>query len=98
MLPAPCRTRAVGQQAVERPIAPDARLPSCVDVLDVDEGGLPALLLEDAEGDASVDRSLAELAELAGDREHQVKVNVCRRHNLPAHRRANGIANVRMPS
>ena len=73
MLPTPCRARAVGQQAVERPIAPDARLPSCVDVLDVDEGGLPGLLFEDAEGDAGLDRSLAQPPELAGDREHQVQ-------------------------
>ena len=46
VLPAPCRARAVGQQAVERVIVPDARLPSCVNVLDVGEGRVPALLLE----------------------------------------------------
>ena len=99
MLPPPRWARTVGQEAIERTIAAYAGLASRVEVLDVGERGLPTLLLEHGAADAGLNCPLAQPPELAGDREHQVKVNVCRRrHALPAHRRANGLANVRMPA
>ena len=54
VLQPPDRAGAVGQQAVERAIAVYARLPPRVNVLDVGEGGVPALLLEDADGMAAL--------------------------------------------
>ena len=52
---------------------------SRVNVLDVGEGGRPALLLEDAEGDAGLDCPLAQPPKVVGDGENVVQVNGGRR-------------------
>ena len=66
--------------AVERPAIGAL---SRVNVLDVGEGGRPALLLEDAEGDAGLDCPLAPPPKVGGDGENVVQVNGGRRGAAP---------------